>query len=123
MNIKPDEKTRFEIFIEMGESVSRPKKYWDILFCLNVIDRHPNPTNLIECLRDLLKNEGILFLASPLDWDKNFTSSELWVEDTKSYLSDTVWEVVESKDLKYIFHYSTRKIIQYISQVICAKKR
>ena len=106
-----------------SESTPRPRTYFDILFCLNVIDRHPNPPNIINCLRNLLKKQGILFLASPLDWDNDITPPSFWVDDLKKCLENTKWEIIDRKDFEYGFRYSARKKINFVSQVICARRK
>ncbi len=124
LELQTEIRKRFDIFLGVGESIPRPKEYFEILFCLNVLDRHPNPPQFVSRISEFLKKDGLIFLATPLDWNKDFTQPEFWVEDIQSYFKeDNKWNILESRDMEYPFRYSGRKIIHFISQVICVKKK
>lgn len=123
IEIEENQRNSLEIFTGLGESTPRPEKHFDVLFCLNVVDRHPNPKVLVEMLGGLLKEGGLFFLASPMDWDKRFTAPEQWVEDLSRLFNDNQWEKKDDTDVLYPFRFSNRHQTNYVSQVVCMTKR
>jgi len=113
---------RVEIVTGLGENTPRPDGYFDALFCLNVIDRHPNPKALVRALERFLKTEGRFFLASPMDWDERFTDREYWVDDLAELFSKAEWEKQAETNLRYPFRYALRHQNNYVSQVVCMKR-
>lgn len=121
--IEEDRRTVVDIFTGLGEDTPRPEKYFDVLFCLNVVDRHPNPEALVKRLGRLLKHKGSFFLASPMDWDKRFTAREYWTDDLTQLFPEGEWEKRKETDLLYPFRYAMRHKTNYVSQVVCMKRR
>lgn len=111
------------IYTGMGEDTPRPENYFDVIFCLNVVDRHPNPRALVEKLGLLLREGGLFFLASPMEWDKRFTPRELWVEDLSLLFAASWWEKKYVRDIAYPFRHTARYKSEYISQVLCMKRK
>ncbi|KAH9580081.1 DREV methyltransferase [Trypanosoma melophagium] len=44
------------------------RRYYDVISCLNVLDRADKPLGLLQAMRDALKPNGILLLAVVLPW-------------------------------------------------------
>jgi SAM-dependent methyltransferase len=112
-----------DIYTGMGEDTPRPDNYFDVLFCLNVVDRHPSPQALVERLGHLLREGGFFFLASPMEWDKRFTPQELWVEDLSLLFAAGRWEKKDVRDIAYPFRQTARYKTEYVSQVLCMKRK
>lgn len=93
---------------------------FDIVLCLNVIDRHPEPRSLVNTLKAILHEGSILVLASPLDFQIEFTPDrESWLTDLNQAFGDTAcWRDIEEKDLLYEFRLFNRSRIQYTTQVV-----
>jgi SAM-dependent methyltransferase len=122
IKIGGEQRKALEIFTGAGEDTPRPEKYFDALFCLNVVDRNPDPKTLIERLGRLVAQGGFFFLASPMDWDKRFTPGEFWVDDLSLLFEKGQWEKTNERDVKYPFRYTARRATDYISQVVCMRK-
>jgi SAM-dependent methyltransferase len=105
------------------EELSRPKRHFDLITCLNVIDRHPAPMDLVRKLSEALDEGGTLCLASPLDWRDSPADKAHWVDCLTDLLPGKDWTVVEDVSVDYVFRVSERQIVHYKSQVILATKR
>ena len=104
-----------------ARDVPRADSYFDLVTCLNVVDRHPKPAMLVEILRSLLRPGGFLCLASPLDWRPDHTNEEHWIEDVEVFLDRAVWEVTSRVNLEYCFRAGLRRTTSFVSQVVCAR--
>lgn len=121
--VAEDATQALNIYTGMGENTPRPANYFDVLFCLNVVDRHPNPRALVERLGQLLREGGLLFLASPMEWDKRFTPREFWVDDLSLLFAADGWERIDMRDIAYPFRHTPRYKTDYVSQVLCMKRK
>jgi len=112
------------IYEAFAESVPRPKEYFDLITCLNVLDRHPNPKSLIQILHDLLTSSGMLVFASPMDFDDIYTPDRSqWVSNLNSLFEDKLWNTVADTNVFYDFRYSNRQFTRFSSQVIAKQKK
>lgn len=112
------------IHIGLAEDVPRPREYFDLITCLNVVDRHNHPVALIDTLSNLLSSDGLLVLASPLEFEEEFTpDKQRWVTDLNVLLPKSEWTVIDEENFFYDFRYYSRRFIRYNSQVIAARKR
>lgn len=123
IKIEENKRSALDIFTGIGENIPRPEKHFDLLFCLNVIDRHPSPKVLVDRLGKLLRKGGFFFLASPMDWDKRFTESEHWVDDLGRLFNEEEWEKKRAIDLLYPFRHTLRHKTNYVSQVVCMTRK
>ena len=83
------------------EELDYPKEYFDAITCLNLVDRHAEPLELVRLLWHLLKPEGVLILASPLDWRESYTGKTKWVTSLEALLPSVEWNIVERCDAYY----------------------
>jgi SAM-dependent methyltransferase len=104
------------------EDLPRPKRYFDLITCLNVVDRHPAPLELVGKLCEALREGGTLCLASPLDWKDSPANSAQWVDCLTSLLPGTDWTVQKDVSVDYVFRVSERQVVHYKSQVVVATK-
>ena len=110
-----------------AEEIPRPANYFDLITCLNVIDRHNNPPGLVKILGDLLAPNGLLILASPLDYMAEFTpDKKLWVDDLNQLFMETEaatkWKSIDDQNIVYDFHYYCRKITRFNSHTVIKQK-
>lgn len=104
--------------------VPRPTGYFDLITCLNVADRVPNPAALVRSLRRLLRPSGLLVLASAHHYEETFTPRERWVQDLRELLDPAEWDVADRvRDVGYGFLRYTRGGVWYSSQVAGAVRR
>lgn len=103
------------------ENAPFERNYFDLITCLNVVDRHPHPKKLVELLFEFLSTDGFLCLASPLDWEENSTNPEEWVDNLQQLLPKHA-RFVKDINLTYSFRCYAREIVSYSSQVILVQK-
>lgn len=104
-----------------AEQVPRPDGYFDLVTCLNVADRVPDPPRLVRSLRRLLHPGGLLVLASPHHYEEDFTPRPLWIDDLRDLLPLDQWMVGgRVTDVSYEFLRYNRAGLWYSSQVIGA---
>ncbi len=113
-------KARFEI--ATAELAAVPPAYFDVVCCLNVLDRHPAPQRLVEVLRQHVRPGGLLCISSPLEWQEASTPSELWRDSVGEFLDEQAWQVVDQRNIDYQFRVNNRRLIHYSSQVVLVKR-
>jgi len=101
--------------------VPRPLAYFDLVSCLNVVDRVDDPARLVADLTGLLRPGGLLVLASPLHFEEQFTSRSRWLGDLRELLDPAYWDVgLREVDVRYEFLHYRRRMSLYLSQVVGA---
>lgn len=113
------------VCIHHGDAKSLPRAdgYFDIVTCLNVADRVPAPSVLLSQLRRLLKKNGMLILASPMDWQHNKgTPKKKRFNNLHTLLPSTRWKLLDEANLDYAVRLTNRQALFYISEVIAASK-
>ncbi len=113
-------KARF--FEATAETAPITHEYFDIVCCLNVIDRHPDPRALMTTLRYLIRKDGLLCVGSPLDWQESGTAVELREDTVTAYLDAATWRIIDQRDIEYQFRTNSRRILHYSSQVVLAQR-
>lgn len=113
-----DFKIRSSLFLHNipFEELKTPYKY-DCIFCLNVIDRHPQPLRLINQLQQRVSPNGYLCIATPFDWQEKFTEKENWIDDLKPLFNER-WQIIAEKDFYYAFRFHSRKEVSFNSSLI-----
>jgi len=107
-----------------SDSVPRSPGYFDLITCLNVVDRVSNPKSLIQTLHRLLRPDGLLVLSSPLEFDEQFTPDrEQWVTDLNDLLDESDWIPIDSANVIYDFRLYRRGWIRYSSQVVSIRRK
>lgn len=113
-----------EIYNCPAEEVPRPAKYFDLISCLNVVDRVASPVGLISTLTNLLAPGGLLVVASPLEFDERFVPDrESWVRDLNELFVADEWTSVGETSLIYDMRRYRREWIRYNSQVVAKSKK
>ena len=108
-------------FACLAEDVPRPSRHFDLITCLNVVDRHPVPAELVKTLKDLLAVEGYLVLSSPLDWKDDITAPRDRVTDLR-HLFSADFNILRSVDQEYQIRKNDRYYVSYQAQVVVAQR-
>ena len=96
---------------------------FDLLACLNVMDRHPSPPKLISGLRSHLQTGGFLVLASPFEFIPELMPDEGDViSDMDEILAPGEWVTLAKKNVNYEVRPFERKLVRYCVQVVVARK-
>ncbi len=112
-----------KFFVATVESALVPAEYFDVVCCLNVLDRHPDPRALVEALRSHARPGGLLCISSPLEWQQGSTPSEHWRDSVNDFLDAEHWQTVDQRDIDYQFRINSRRLVQYSSQVVLVRRR
>jgi SAM-dependent methyltransferase len=110
---------RLTIVNETLESC-HPRQGFDIVTCLNVIDRHPRPSELVKEIGRLMNNNGLLILSCPFDFDEQSTpNAESWVDDLDILFEGLdAWDDVGQSELFYEFRAFNRSWTRFSSQIV-----
>lgn len=107
-----------------SEQYTSQKREFDLVTCLNVVDRHPEPISLVDSLSKLVKPSGILVCSSPLDFQsKCMTNGEAWTDSLHEFFSSNQWDQIGEAEVYYEFRYYNRVWTRFNCQVICKRKR
>ncbi|MFY9820999.1 MAG: methyltransferase domain-containing protein [Thermoanaerobaculia bacterium] len=118
------EQKKIYIYQAQSDSVPRPNEYFDVMTCLNVVDRVPNPKIFAKDVGDLLKPGGTLVFASPLEYEEETTPDQgLWVRDLKELFPQPVWKIEKEEDAQYHAVPYRRKHIIYSTQILVLRKQ
>ena len=111
------------IYNVRAEDTPRPAGYFDMITCLNVIDRVSHPVQMVKTIGAMLRPGGLLVLASPLHFEEQFTERSAWVQDLKELFDPERWRIDEREaDVRYTFLHYRRRLNCYLSQVVAAEK-
>jgi SAM-dependent methyltransferase len=101
-----------------------PDGHFDLVTCLNVVDRVAVPADLVAELCRLVRPGGVLVLASPFHFRDELTARERRITDLRQVLAGGQWSVVgEASRVPYEFRFYDRGLIRYTSQVVAAVRR
>ena len=92
-------------------------RYGCVVSC-NVVDRVDDQKNFVSELLGLLKPQGVLAIATPFDYDEHSTEG---VTDILELLPHDI-AVLHRSDIDYVFRITPRKIVDYKSSLLIAKK-
>lgn len=122
--LQPNQATkRAQFSVATAESATVPSKQFDLVTCLNVLDRHPEPERLVQALGAGLREGGWLCISSPLDWQEESTPRAHWRDSVTDFLAPTDYQILAHEDIDYHFRLSRRRRIHYASQVVLAQRR
>jgi SAM-dependent methyltransferase len=98
----------------------QPTSGFDIVTCLNVVDRHPCPRGLVDRIGKFMNTGGLLLLSSPFDFNTQSTpDTEFWIEDLNVLFDGLdAWHHVGQDDLFYEFRFFNRHWTRFRSQVV-----
>lgn len=100
-----------------------PTAGFSFISCINVIDRVPNPHELVAKIHELLAPHGIALLCDPYDWTHSPAPRHLHVSDIKAYLRSEDWECLEEyRDIPYRMG-AAPYVVEHVCHVVVIKKR
>ncbi len=107
-----------------AEALLDSAETFDLVTCMNVLDRVPSPGRMLDALARLVKEAGMLVVACPFDWQREFSSiREEWFYDLRKALDPFVWHIVGVAELPYTFVQYDRRVNLYASQLVAAIRR
>lgn len=97
-----------------------PKNGFDLVTCLNVVDRHPCPAEVVNGIGRLMNDNGLLVLSCPFDFDERSTPDvESWVDDLNTlFVGTESWTHVGQDEIFYEFRSHNRNWTRFSSQVV-----
>jgi SAM-dependent methyltransferase len=104
--------------------LTHPDGHFDLVTCLNVVDRVAVPVTLISDLSRLLRRGGVLALSSPFQFRSELTARDYWLTNLRQVLPQTNWSISSDTDrVPYEFRTYNRGHISFDSQVVVAIKQ
>ncbi|HET9894517.1 MAG TPA: methyltransferase domain-containing protein [Streptosporangiaceae bacterium] len=104
-----------------ASDIPRPEGYFDVVTCMNVLDRVDDPAAFAGELLRLVRPGGLLVISSPMHFDEHYTSRDRWIGDVHEVLDPVYWRVDDREvDVRYEVWQARRRIISYLSQVVGA---
>ncbi len=100
-----------------------PERGFDVVSCFNVIDRHPNPPELLQALERLMNDGGLLLLSSPFDFRVTSTPDPaFWIDDLNVLFRDTAsWSHIGEDELFYEYRLHNRSWTRLCAQVVAKR--
>lgn len=97
----------------------RPPARFDLVTCLNVLDRHPSPRVFAEELPRLMSDRGLLVVSCPFDFREESTpNKEHWIDDLNELFTSDRWEHVGDDEVFYEYRASKRQWTRLCAQVV-----
>jgi len=103
---------------------------YDLVLASNLIDRLSDPRRFLETIHERMNEGGILVIASPYTWLKEFTKPENWVggfrrggepfstlEGLHELLSPRFEPLANPQDLEFVIRETRRKFQHTLSEV------
>lgn len=120
----PDANARLSIVNTTLERY-QPSAKFDLVTCLNVVDRHPYPRTLIGSLANILADDGLLVISCPFDFRVETTPDRGdWIDDLKDLFGRSgSWTCVGEEQIYYEFRSSNRKWTRFASQIVCMRRQ
>jgi SAM-dependent methyltransferase/uncharacterized protein YbaR (Trm112 family) len=96
---------------------------FDVVTCLNLVDRVADPGELAEELRRVLKPGGHLIIADPYHWEEKFTARSKWIGDMAMLFDPDRWRRVREADgIPFVMRYYRRRITIYMNHCLIYRK-
>ena len=98
----------------------RPSQGFDLITCLNVVDRHPCPSALVNSIGRLMNDGGLLVLSCPFDFDEISTPDpEAWLDDLNVlFAGSSDWTHVGEDEVCYEFRSHNRSWTRFSAQLV-----
>ncbi len=119
----PSEIDRTRVEFEQGDACNLRSDLgtFDVVAMVNLIDRLPQPRRCLESLTSLVRNDGILLIASPYTWLEEYTARDQWLGgyeeggqrvDTFSSLEEILsshFRLIRADDVSFLIREHARK--------------
>jgi SAM-dependent methyltransferase len=106
----------------VNETLERyqPQSGFDLITCLNVVDRHPCPSEVVDSIGRLMNDDGLLVLSCPFDFDQKSTPDVgVWIDDLNALFAGTSsWSHVGEDEVFYEFRSHNRSWTRFSAQVV-----
>lgn len=96
---------------------------FDFISCVSVLDRVKDPFELVETLLRLLKNEGILLLSSPNDWNNSPAPKRLQKQNVNDFFNENDWIFLEDKIVVPFKMIVGNNVVDHDSCILVARKK
>ncbi|MCC5877714.1 MAG: class I SAM-dependent methyltransferase [Candidatus Sumerlaeia bacterium] len=93
----------------------------DLMVCLNVVDRVPDPAAFTAALARQVRPGGWMLLADPLDWLGSITPEKNRVA-TLEELVPVDWEIVARRDFLFPFRSHPRRIVLFLTEAMVLRR-
>jgi SAM-dependent methyltransferase len=120
----PDPRPTAEVRQGRATDLAAAGTGFDVVACLNVLDRVPQPTALVADLSAALRPGGVLVLSSPLQFRADLTDPADRVTDLRQVLPEHTWNIrADLPSVPYEFRLNDRGRLRLDSQVVLAVKQ
>jgi putative 4-mercaptohistidine N1-methyltranferase len=123
-------KEKVEFFQADASNLKPQFDRYDLILAANLLDRMVDPKKFLSTIHQRLKDGGILIIASPYTWLKEFTRRENWVggirkdgepyttlEGLQDHLGQHFKMIEHPRDVEFVIRETRRKFQHSISQV------
>ena len=92
---------------------------YDLVLCLNMLDRHPNPRSTLPYFKRLLAPGGLLVISTPFDFRIESTPEKTnWLTDLTELFGTDDWTILGCDDLYYEYRSFNRCWIRFSTQIL-----
>jgi SAM-dependent methyltransferase len=95
----------------------------DLITCVNLLDRVPQPGQMVHELGRVLRPGGYLLIADPYHWEEQYTAREEWVADMASLFAPGIWRRIREVDgVPFVLRYFSRRVTVYMNHCVVFQK-
>lgn len=118
----PQARNRISIVKKRVEELAEDCRF-DLITCLNVVDRHPSPASVVSEISKHMNEKGLLVLSSPMDFRIDSTPVQSnWIDDLNILFSkNDSWSHIGQSELFYEYRSSSRSWTRLCSQVVAKR--
>jgi SAM-dependent methyltransferase len=120
---RPEPVPRVTVVQAEAEDLVRSGARFDLVTCMNVLDRVPRPRRMIDTLAQVVDVGGMVVVACPFDFRHEYSPQEEWFHDVRDVLDPSSWDVVGVAELPYAFLQHDRLVNRHVSQLVAAERR
>ncbi len=96
-----------------------PRDGYDLVTCLNVVDRHPQPLEVVVHFERFMNEGGLLLMSCPFDFHEGSTPDRAnWISDLNSLFEGRSWEHVGEYELYYEYRGHRRSWTRLTAQLV-----
>jgi 5-histidylcysteine sulfoxide synthase/putative 4-mercaptohistidine N1-methyltranferase len=129
------DRSRIKFMVGDAMNLKHPFGPFDLIIGANLIDRLPNPIEVLSNCHEMLNNKGILLLLSPYTWLEQFTDRKYWIggggiggdndtfEVLKNIMDSFCFDLVAEKNVTLLIREHGRKFQLCISHMTVWKKK
>lgn len=112
-----------DFIVADAQRLALKKERFDLVLCLNVIDRVPDPVRVVGGISQFLKTGGHLVISDPYHWVERQTERNYWVADMTDLFNQRGWQRVREVDgVPFVVRKNTRRITIYMNHCLVYRK-